>query len=124
MGTGLGPPLRGLGQPLRGLRGGMDGRTDVCTDGRTDSPCSTGLRLLRFPPEPLPKPVAQRQEMVIGTLALLWYFVMVAVMGAGLRRLERASQRLARAPPRLARAAKASLGGLWTYGWMDARTDV
>ena len=26
------------------------------------------------------KPVAQRQEMVIGTLALLWYFWMVAVM--------------------------------------------
>ena len=26
------------------------------------------------------KPFAQRQEMVIGTLALLWYFVMVAVM--------------------------------------------
>ena len=26
------------------------------------------------------KTVAQRQEMVIGTLALLWYFIMVAVM--------------------------------------------
>ena len=26
------------------------------------------------------KPVAQRQEMVIGTLALLWYFTMVAVL--------------------------------------------
>ena len=26
------------------------------------------------------KPVAQRQEKVIGTLALLWYFMMVAVM--------------------------------------------
>ena len=31
------------------------------------------------------EPVAQRQEMVIGTLALLWYFEMVAVMGAGQR---------------------------------------
>ena len=31
------------------------------------------------------EPVAQRQEMVIGILALLWYFVMVAVMGAGQR---------------------------------------
>ena len=26
------------------------------------------------------EPVAQRQEMVIGTLALLWYFMMVAVV--------------------------------------------
>ena len=26
------------------------------------------------------KPVAQRQEMVIGTLALLWYFMMVAIV--------------------------------------------
>ena len=53
---GLGQSLRGLGQPLRGLRGGgMDGRRDGWTYGRTDSPYSTGLCLLRFPPEPLPK---------------------------------------------------------------------
>ena len=37
----------------------MDGRTDRWTDGRTDGriyrfPCSTGLRLLRIHPEPLP----------------------------------------------------------------------
>ena len=40
--------------------------------------CSTGLR----PPSgPKPKkPVAPRQEMDIGTLALLWYFIIVAVM--------------------------------------------
>ena len=29
------------------------------------------------------KPVAQRQDMVIGTLALLWYFILVAAMWAG-----------------------------------------
>ena len=32
----------------------MDGWTYVRMDRHTDSPCSTGLRLLRFPPEPLP----------------------------------------------------------------------
>ena len=32
----------------------MGGGTDGRTYGRTDSPYSTGLRLLRFPPEPLP----------------------------------------------------------------------
>ena len=47
-----GPALRSLGPPLRGLgQGGMD----EWMDGRTDSPCSTGLRLLQFPPELLPK---------------------------------------------------------------------
>ena len=55
---GLGHPLRGLGQPLRGLGGGTDGRRDRHTyaraDGLTDSPCSVGLCLLRFTPEPLP----------------------------------------------------------------------
>ena len=54
-----GQPLRGLGQPLRGFMGGgmdrrRDRRTDGRTYGRTDSPYSTGLCLLRFPPEPLP----------------------------------------------------------------------
>ena len=52
-----GPALRSLGPPLRGLgQGGMD----EWMDGRTDSPCSTGLRLLRFPPEPLPKKESNR----------------------------------------------------------------
>ena len=32
----------------------MGGGTDGRTYGRTDSPYSTGLRLLWFPPEPLP----------------------------------------------------------------------
>ena len=65
--AGSGLPEAGLG-----LKGG--GRTDVRTYGRTDVQtyrfplCSTGLR----PPlGPKPKPVAQRQEMVSGTLALL-----------------------------------------------------
>ena len=81
---GLSQPLGGLSQPLGGLgqpflvakRGGMDVREDGQTDRQTDG------RAHRFPLYPLlkKKPVAQRQEMVIGTLALLWHFLMVAVM--------------------------------------------
>ena len=55
---GLSPPLGGLGQPLRDPGGGggrTDGDTVVWAYGQTDSPCSKGLRLLRFPPEPLLK---------------------------------------------------------------------
>ena len=37
------------------MGGGMDGRTDGRTYGHTDSPGSTGLCLLRLPPEPLLK---------------------------------------------------------------------
>ena len=44
--------LRGLDLPLRGP--GVGGRMDGQMYGRTDSPCSTGLCLLRFSPEPLP----------------------------------------------------------------------
>ena len=65
----------------------MDGWTDRQIDGRTgctDSPCmlqdfvsSSSLRS-RCPKRE--KPVAQRQEVVIGTLALLWYFWMVAIV--------------------------------------------
>ena len=55
----LGPERADMG-PERGLGGG--GRTDGWTDvrtyvrtyGHTDSPYSTGLRLLQFPSEPLP----------------------------------------------------------------------
>ena len=44
-----------LEAPEAWLVGGRtDGRTYVRTYGRTDSPYSTGLCLLRFPPEPLP----------------------------------------------------------------------
>ena len=51
--------------------------------------------------------------MVIGTLALLWYFVMVAVMGAG--------QQLVREPE----ATKSCrTRGICMYGCMDRRTDV
>ena len=54
----------------------MDGWTDGWT-GCTDSPCI----LQEFVPfGATAQPVAQRQEMVIGTLALLWYFVIIAMM--------------------------------------------
>ena len=50
--------------------------------------------------------------MVIGTLALLWYFVMVAVMGAG--------QQLGREPE----ATKSCrTRGICMYGCMDRRMD-
>ena len=63
--------------------------------------------------------------MVIGTLALLWYFVMVAVMGAG--------QQLVREPEatKSCRTRGICMYGCmdrrmngWMDGWMDVQTDI
>ena len=81
------------------------------------------------------KPVAQRQEMVIGTLALLLYFVMVAVMGAGQRLWrepeEKKSCRIQVEYVRLSEPVLPAQGqplrgltGRGTDGQTDVRTDV
>ena len=49
-----GPASERPGSASEGPQGGRDGRAEGRTYGRTDSPYSTVLRLLRFPPEPLP----------------------------------------------------------------------
>ena len=56
------------------MGGGTDGRTDVHMYGRTDSPYSTGLRLLRFPPEPLPKKEKARSNTLEFTSIDAWTF--------------------------------------------------
>ena len=86
--AGLGLPETGLGILESGssLPEANSGLTEAINE-RLDGICCTYVCTYRFPlcttkpKKNSERPVAQRQETVIGTLAMLWYFLMVASEG-------------------------------------------